>query len=411
MPDDVVVGISADAKKAEQELDKMNARIAKQDEIIQRMTSRGKKGADDALQSFGAWSLKIAGIASMATVATAALEGMLSRAKEIRDIQDTIAQRSEKNLNPAFKEFRAFKKEDQQKIEAKSQQLQAETGLTQEVVTGIISDLGQNKEKLSDLLSGKFDEIFKTAVETGMDPKELVDAIKASFVKEKNFDPTKAQITERSQLFATVGKDAGEISKLVAKSNQKISIEEGIALYNAGKDRFGAAGLKEVFSKLKGDESANKLARDFGLTPEKFKADVAELKDKEKNKLEAEGKLAIEKASLNAITQKLDVSNQKEFSKVEMTEKQKEDYNRLFEKEARKNDVLGALPDNFFRVLANIVTLGKGSEDFKASLGESDFEKNKREFVRLKYIEGMTVEQGIKAFDKAISKDGDTKTK
>lgn len=373
MGDDVVVGFGADAKRFEQESDKVQARLARLESQNQSMANKSKAGAEQNAMAFVKWGAGIAGITSAASIASTVLSTMVDRAKEIRAIQDAIAVKTELNQKPVFKELRVFTPEGQKQLSEKMRQAQADTGASPEIVSGVYSDLGQNGNKLADVLEGKFDSILKLAVVSGEKSSgSLVDTINASFVREKNSNPTEQQIQKRVELLGTLGKDLNEATQLIAKLSPKITTEKGIAYYEALKDRYGTG--REANKHLTGKETESQILKLANESREGFQERL------ERNRKYAasdfEGKFNIEKGSIAYNANKLDVNDQKYFGGGKVTREQEEKFNRAFNEKYFKDETLINIGMAITKQIASMFTADEMKQQNYADPGVLLSDKN-----------------------------------
>lgn len=412
--DDVVVGYGANAKKFEAESDKVQARIAKLEAQNAILMQRSKAGADSSAESFAKWGLQVVGVTSAASLATAAISSMVEQAKKIRELQDSISTKTEANQKSVFKELRAFSPEQQEALRKKMQQAQIETGASPEIISGIYSDLGQNGNKLSDVLSGKFDSLLELATVTGVkDSGSIVDTVNASFVRENKKDPTAAEYQQRAELLGTLGKDLPEATNLMAKLSAKITTEHGVALYEALKDRFGTA--REATKHLTGKETEQQILRLANEDKASFEERLQ--RNRTRAASDFEGKLGIERGSLADISNRLDVKEQQVFGGKKITSEQERRFNQQFNEKYFKDDYTVQAVMPLLRFIASKFTADEFKIQAFAEPGMTITDDKGRsgsvqEIRQREYIEFMQNESRNSANarnNKAIEKNEDSK--
>ncbi len=418
MPEDVTVGVGMDAKKFEQESDKVQARMAKLEARNAELNQRSKRGAEDNAQAFAKWGLQIAGITSVASLATSALNVMVEQGQKIRALQDSIAIKTQQNENTVFKELRAFTPEKRKALSEKMSQAQYDTGASAEIVSGVYSDLGQNGNKLADVLGGKFDALLRLAVATGVkDSGSLVDTVNASFVRDrkfkgKNFVPNQQDYEERSSLLGTLGKDLPEATQLIAKLSANITTEHGVALFEALKDRFGTA--REATKHLTGKETESQILKLANESPESFEQRLDY--NRKFAKSDFEGKLAIERGSIADTKNKNEVLSKQTFGGKEITEEDRQTFNERYNFDNYKS-FDKQIQVILFRKIAKMFGASEDSAQSFAEQGIANKDKDgkvrpaqeirEREFQE--FIKSETLKSYNESMNKAVDKSEDSK--
>ena len=467
MPDNVVVSISADAKKAEHEFDKVNNKVAGLTDKRQKMGEKNKIISDGIVKDFSQVSRSVSAIDANLAKLHLGMNKLKNSSSEYFTTMDSgsrfafpklnqgldaatdktgsllmktlgftsalgLAYKTIGALNDSYKEMISIRDASQLTVSGAATSAAIGGGVKAkdlDKVSGLIGSLAkrtggsiENTGLITkNLLSGgaginnlnSFQSLYSLSATTGSkNAGGLAEAVMTG-LKREGISPenaTKAQVQKvTNMIFSAFGNDSEQSINAFKGVNNKISNEDLMALVSIAKEN-NAGDIRASVSEVQGatEKGINSITyKKLGTTKEKFMA---------RKKQISEGRGLDEASAIFQASPAARLQNLKTDEAVrkgqgkDLTEEEKIIINKKFNESTGQADtiarMLSFLPED----------LRYGIQDTLQDPWGTRYEGGKslsamRNNFQSSYLESQSRAFDIYAHGKAISKDGDTKTK
>jgi hypothetical protein len=426
MPDDVVVGIGADAKKAEQAFDKMSALIAKQGAQIEILSKKAVKGARDSSSawydtgnSLESFATKAIGVTTVLGGIKSVLNAIAEKAKEIKNIRDDVSTTKDQALRKLFVEGDLKTVDQQNKFEALVLERAKRKGASIQNVAEIYRNAFNQGFSEKDIAGGAVDSTIDLGQATGSKDYGKLLELQQTILAKKKLPETAENMRYAAQVLAKMGGDIDEGETLFSRASDKITPEKMVIYFEAMKKQKGGS-KKQAVSVLNDaldGEGEAKLRKLSGLS----KDEVDRISSEMRSSTELESKANIARGGYEAQTNRLDVLKVKAYdlrgemrdkdkieAKQALAEMDKENYytRKMETIVADKMRAVGFSEDTAENVGTRLYHGGHRLDEINRSRSD----EMQKELGLSSYLNSQEKINNINAFDKSINKAEDNKT-